>query len=214
MWTKHALCPVGNRNLTGVRSLEKAVLNAGAYLYLIRAGRCDPENGLLSDATLKEVRKHMTAHMQKLKREAAKESGAAQRLREQIDENARQQENVIDLVAAHGRTAALDKRLRKLEQERKTLEAKLATTKAGKLENLPDVIGGKLLDYRAKVAALADGSHGLGAHQFAKAKALIAEILGGPVPVDPKGVARLDLARMVVAGAGFGTLQVAFNLAA
>ena len=37
----------------------------------------------------------------------------------------------------------------------------------------------------------------------AKAKALIAEILGGPVPVDPKGVARLDLARMMVAGAGF-----------
>lgn len=127
----------------------------------------------------------MTAHMQKLKREAAKETGAAQRLREQVEENARQQENVIDLVAAHGRTAALDKKLKALEQERKTLETKLATTKAGKLDNLPDVVGGKLKDYRAKVAALATGQHGLGAHQFAKAKAIIAEILGAPVPVDP-----------------------------
>jgi hypothetical protein len=54
------------------------------------------------------------------------------------------------------------------------------------------VVGGKLKDYRAKVAALATGQHGLGAHQFAKAKAIITEILRGPVPVDPKGVARLD----------------------
>ena len=89
-------------------------------------------------------KQHMTAHMQKLKRVAAKETGAAQRLRERVEEIARQQENVIDLVAAHGRTAALDKKLKALEQERNTLETKLATTKAGKLDNLPDVVGGKL----------------------------------------------------------------------
>ncbi len=101
----------------------------------------------------------MTAHVQKLKREAAKESGAAQRLRDEVAELDGKIERILDAIADHGRTAALDKKLVKLEQERKTLEAKLATTKAGKLENLPDVVTGKLEDYRAKVAALATGRH-------------------------------------------------------
>ena len=150
---------------------------------------CDCEDGLLSDTTLADVRKHMVQYVQRLKREAASQSGTAAELRAQIATNEASQENVADAMQKHGYTDVLAKRLKRLEDEKRELDAKLAATRDGKLDNLPDFVPDALRIYREKVTTLATGEHGLSAQQLVRARSLIDEIVG-PVPVGRDLVAR------------------------
>jgi hypothetical protein len=151
---------------------------------------CDHEDGLLSEATLADVRKHMVAHVQNLKREAALESGTAANLRAQIAANEASQENVADAMQKHGYSDVLAKRLKKLEQEKRALGTKPAGTQRGDLDSLPDIVPDELRRYREQVAALATAKHGLSVQQLAKARGLIDEVLE-PVRVSRGLVAHL-----------------------
>ena len=163
---------------------------------------CDREDGLLSDATLADVRQHMHQYVQRLKREAASQSGTAADLRALIAANEASQENVDDAMQQHGYTDVLAKRLKSLEDEKRKLIAKLVTTREGNLDNLPDIVPDALRTDREKVAALANGDHALSVERLVRARTLIDEVVG-LVPVSRDLVARLTLAESVVAGGGF-----------
>ena len=162
----------------------------------------NPKDGLLCERELKALRRDVAAEVQRRKREAARESGAAKQLRAQLAENEKRQERVADGMEKHGYTDVLAKRLKALEKERRELEAKLAHTDGGKLDQLPDIVPDLMRRYRAEIGALAGDKHGLSVQDLAKARTLIGEILDGPVTVDATLTARVR-AQTLVAGAGF-----------
>ncbi len=163
---------------------------------------CEMENGLLSEKTLAEVRKHMVRHVRRLKAQAAKDSGESHTLHTQITEIDAKMERIADGIESHGYSDVLARRLRKLEKEQRGLEAQLAATTDGRLDSLPDIVPDALLRYREEIRALADVKNGLSVQDLARARSLIGEVLG-PVRIDRSQVAHLALAESVVAGVGF-----------
>jgi hypothetical protein len=181
---------------------------------------------------LASVRKEVSRLLKETKAARAK-ADPRKKYQDRLAKLAQQETNTVDAIVKMGINDALQKRLSSISAEKAELEAQMAVTPK-KLDQLPDIVPRELERIRRhlNLHTLLESKRAT-AVQVARARSALRSVLGdmklvpdydtghlvAHLQVNQKALAlicRGASASMVnmVAGAGFGTLQVVFSLVA